>query len=610
MPTAYETPAQTLFSPAVATRAKDQPMSVEPPIPLLARPLNTVLYLRVSSSSQVATDYDPEGISLPAQRRKCRDVAESRGDLTVIDEFVEPGESGRNVDNRPAFQAMLNRIRTVGDIDVVMVYKLSRLHRNRYDEAITMMELRKHGVALVSATESIDETPVGQLMQGILSAYNEYRSAEDGADIRYKMGQKAMNGGTLGRAPLGYINYRESYQGREIRSVKVDPERGPLITAAFSLYSTGRYTFNDLAEELADRGLTSRPGRYPAGDVSVSKIATMLRDRYYLGYITYKGVEYPGRHEPLVEHDTFERTQTVIAQRSLSGERRRVHDHYLKGTVWCGTCQRNGRQNRLIRTSPTGNGGTYDYFMCRGRQKHECDVPHIPVELVEQAVIDHYTTITFEPELAAKLRDNITDTLTHDQQAISLERKQLHTQLTRLEVAETNLIDLAADGTLPNSKIRTRLHDIHLRRARITEQLADVKADLASGARFLHAAIEFLEQPRHLYERLSDPARKTINQTIFERIYIDDDTVTDDQLREPFAELAALQRGPTTSTDTPPTDARLAQSARDCHATRKRKEALLKRALDQDRGLSRTSMVELRRIELLTSSMPWKRSTN
>ena len=177
----------------------------------------------------------------------------------MVAEYVEPGRSATEMTKRVAFQQMLERIRRDRDVDYVIVYKLSRFARNRTDDAIVMADLQKRGVTLVSATESIDATPVGQLMHGILAAFNEYRSREDGADIAYKMGQKAKNGGTLGRAPIGYENTLERIDGREIRSVAVDQQRAPFVKLAFELYASGDYTLEDITAELADRGLTSRP---------------------------------------------------------------------------------------------------------------------------------------------------------------------------------------------------------------------------------------------------------------------------------------------------------------------------------------------------------------
>lgn len=187
-------------------------------------------------------------------------------------------------------------------------------------------------------------------MHGILAAFNEFRSAEERADIAYKMGEKAKKGGTLGKAPTGYINTIDRIDGREIRSVELDEERAPLVRLAFEMYAAGDATLEDIQAELTDRGLRTRPTqRGPAGPVSVSKIHQMLQDPYYVGTITYKGDEYPGRHEPLIDRDLFDEVQDILASRGRAGERRRVVHHYLKGTLWCGACfRRDGSIRRMI----------------------------------------------------------------------------------------------------------------------------------------------------------------------------------------------------------------------------------------------------------------------
>src|SRR6185312_13299475 len=93
-----------------------------------------VLYLRVSTASQVQTDYDPEGISIPAQRLACQRKAEQMG-AEVVAEYVEPGRSATTIEKRPVFQQMLERIKRDRDADYVIVYNLSRLNRNRVDDA-------------------------------------------------------------------------------------------------------------------------------------------------------------------------------------------------------------------------------------------------------------------------------------------------------------------------------------------------------------------------------------------------------------------------------------------------------------------------------------------
>src|SRR5688572_18745965 len=89
-------------------------------------------YLRVSSAGQVNTDYDPEGISLPAQRAAIQRRA-AELDAEIVAEFVEPGRSATSVDGRPVFREMMARLKAEKGIDYVLVYARSRLHRNSID---------------------------------------------------------------------------------------------------------------------------------------------------------------------------------------------------------------------------------------------------------------------------------------------------------------------------------------------------------------------------------------------------------------------------------------------------------------------------------------------
>lgn len=356
-----------------------------------------VVYLRVSSTRQIGRDYDLEGISIPAQREACRRKAEQLG-LTIREEYVEPGRSALEMSKRTALQRMLTRIRDNDDIDHVVVYKLSRIARNRVDDALVMADLRQRGVSLISATESVDDTPVGQLMHGILATFNEYQSRESGADIAYKMGQKARNGGTLGRARLGYLNHIDRTGGRDIRTIMVDPERAPLVQLGFELFAIGNLTLDQLSQRLYERGLRTRPtARYPAQRVSISKLARMLRDRYYLGYVTYRGEEVLGRHKSLLDQFLFDRVQAVLDARTTSGERRRTHHHYLKGTLYCGNCHHTGMSGRMIiQHTVTRRRDEYTYFFCRNRQQGNCPAPYVNVAIAEHAVERYYTTVSHQ----------------------------------------------------------------------------------------------------------------------------------------------------------------------------------------------------------------------
>jgi site-specific DNA recombinase len=582
---------------------QDVAIPIQPPLDDLAPGTRAVIYLRVSSSGQVRTDYNPEGISIPAQREACLRKARDLG-VTVIDEYVEPGRSALEMTKREAFQRMLARVRGQGDVDVIIVYQLSRMARNRYDDAIVMADLRKRGVTLVSATEAIDDTPVGQLMHGILATFNEYQSRQSGADIAYKMGQKARNGGTLGRAKLGYLNHIDHSDGRVIRTIIVDSERAPFVRLGFEFFATGDYTQADLADELYDRGLRTRATRrHPAKKVSKNKISQMLRDRYYLGYIEHEDEEIRGRHEALIDEDLFDTVQELLESTSTAGERRREHHHYLKGSLFCGRCQRGGIKRRMIiQRTINSKGAEYLYFFCRGRQKGACLAPYVNVALIEDAVEHHYTAIRFSQPFITEMRDQIDAVIGEQEESGRLLRKQITAQLKELDTKEENLIDLAADSTLPRTKVKDKLRDIARERRRLEGRLDTANADLTDSAQLVNVGLALLEQPDQLYRRSNDQQRRLLNQAIFHAIYIEDEKITGGDLREPFAELHAIQRQWTTPTNPRPMNDKAIQNAVDpCSPSG---VAVLLRGLHPGTCSSKTPRVELRGLEPLTLTLP------
>lgn len=108
-----------------------------------------VIYLRVSSTGQVRTDYDPEGLSIPAQRQACQRKAEQLG-AAVIREYVEPGVSGGSILKRAAFQQMVADVRDKQDVDYVIVWSVSRWARDQEDHWTARGLITRAGATLIS----------------------------------------------------------------------------------------------------------------------------------------------------------------------------------------------------------------------------------------------------------------------------------------------------------------------------------------------------------------------------------------------------------------------------------------------------------------------------
>lgn len=211
-------------------------------------------------------------------------------------------------------------------VSYCVVHKVDRLARNRADDVEINLVLTKAGAALVSCSENIDETPSGMLLHGIMSSIAEFYSRNLANEVNKGLIQKAKNGGTPFRAPIGYLPVRVWENGREIRTVGIDEERAPLVRQAFEMYATGEWTTRTLLKEITDKGLLSRstPKR-PSKPITLSAFHNMLRNPYYAGIIDYRGVRTPGNHPTFVDRAVFDEVQRVLENCKTTLEKSGAH---------------------------------------------------------------------------------------------------------------------------------------------------------------------------------------------------------------------------------------------------------------------------------------------
>jgi site-specific DNA recombinase len=491
----------------------------------------SIRYLRVSSKKQMDTDFevDPEGNSIDTQR-KVTSAKEREQGFVNVGEYVEPGNSAQTIDKRPVFREMIARIVKDRDVDYVIIYARSRAFRNYIDAGNTKMALEKLGVKLISAKEDFGDGLMAEAMEAVTDVFNWLQVRMSGEDIKVKMANKVRNGGTASRAKVGYLNVRKRIEGREVRTIETDAERAPFIVMAFEQFATGKHTVESLRVTLTQAGLRMpATAKRPARPISLATLSELLRDRYYLGFVEYEGIEYPGRHEALILPELFDRVQKVLDSHSGAGTRTRTHNHYLKGVLWCARCE-----HRFIVQRASGNGGEYFYFFCRGRQEGLCDAPYLNVPAVEEAVLDHYATVSFSSEFKAAVQARLDEALSADLGSTQAVRERLGVRLASLDTKESNLLDLAADGDLPKEKIKEKLIAIRDERASIRRDIQRLDAELEVGRQVFTLALDLLDQPRELYRQAGPLLRKTMNETIFTKLKLDGAAVAADELAEPF----------------------------------------------------------------------------
>jgi site-specific DNA recombinase len=516
--------------PEQVNARNDHEENVSPPEADVPR---AVIYLRVSTKEQAEMGGEAEGFSIPAQRAACTRKADALGAL-VEEEFVDRGESAKTA-NRPELLKMLRYLRE-NRVQYVIVHKVDRLARSRADDVAITMEIQKSGATLVSCSENIDETPSGLLLHGIMSSIAEFYSRNLASEVVKGMNQKVMTGGTVGKAPVGYLHVRRVQSGREVRTVIIDPERGPLVRWVFAAYATGSWTTRQLLAEVTERGLTSRPGPHtPARPLALATLIALLANPFYIGQVTFQGVHYPGRHEPLIDKQLFDRVQSVLVAHNYAGEKQRSHNHYLKGSLFCGDCG-----SRLgISNSRSGTGEVYDYFYCLGRQRnrHSCTQSVVRVQKVERLIARHYSSIQLTAERILEIRLALGEALSARREEAEAAAHVQTLRVERLSREREKLLQLHYVEAVPVDLFRQEQNRITNELQNAREQLAGVSVAFDVIEQNVRRALELAQDCHAAYAAASPTIRRLFNQAFFEKLYVHDDGEVTHELAAPFKAL-------------------------------------------------------------------------
>jgi site-specific DNA recombinase len=349
--------------------------------------VGAVIYVRVSTKEQT------ENLSLPTQLRACEEYCRRQG-YEILERFHEEGESAKTTD-RSQLQALLKYCRThKGKVHFVVVYNLTRFAREKYDHFALRAHLKSLGISLRSATEPIDDTSTGKLMEGVLAAFAQFDN--DVRSDRTRAGMRAAL--ELGRwtfpAPLGYLN-APKWSGK---SLVHDPERAALVKQAFEDLATGRYTKQEVIARATAAGLRSRKGL----TLSPQSFGQMTRNPIYIGRIESPdyGISTPGDFEPVVDEATFYRAQAVLDGRVVvSGPRQRNHpDFPLRGFVRCDVCGR-----PLTGSRSKGRNGHYAYYHCQ----RQCRAVNVSKATLEGAFVDELALLQPTPGYMRLVKDRI-----------------------------------------------------------------------------------------------------------------------------------------------------------------------------------------------------------
>ena len=466
--------------------------------------MNVLIWARVSSREQ------REGYSIDAQLRADRDKAQREG-WTVVKEFVI-AESAKRGAERTAFNSMLRWLKKNAKrekVDAILSHKLDRVCRNMRD-AVRLQELEDtDGVKLAFVENDFAPGPAGALSFNVMAAVAQYYSDNLRTEVLKGIDERVRQGWPCGGAAYGYMNVPanrdEPYQPH--------PENSKTVIRIFELYSTGKYTFESLTNQLANEGHTYQKSQPRFHRTALSYI---LNNRIYIGEIKRGDQHFPGKHQPLIDRTTFQLCQDI-----LSGKNKKAafatHDHPLAGGLFC--CEYCGAliTGERIRRKLRG-GGVREHLYYRCANNHPgADHPRVRWKAadLEQAIVADLESLRLPTrEIKDWFRSTLTAAFSEVSKIQGDRAKAMQKRKTELATMQDRLFNAFLAGTVDEKTYNAKLVELRDEAAQIDESLAEIGDSYNTDAEEAIAVFDFSQNAADLWRGSKMIEKREILETL------------------------------------------------------------------------------------------------
>lgn len=456
--------------------------------------MTAVIYARYSSDNQREE-------SIEGQIRECTAYAEKNG-ITVVKHYIDRALSAKT-DNRPDFQQMIKdsekRL-----FDIVLVWKLDRFARNRYDSAHYEYQLERNHVKLVSATEPISDSPAGIMVKSMLTGMAEYYSAELSEKVVRGMTENVLkgkyNGGTI---PIGFKVDEEKF-------FQIDPLKAPFVVEAFQRYNDGA-TMKELMNWLNDSGVTTNRNQ----KFTYNSVQKLLTNKRYIGENHFKDIVMPDSIPAIVDKDLFEEVQLKIKKNSRAPARHKAEDDYLLTTkLFCGMCGA-----MMFGECGTGrNKVVHHYYKCATAKRFKtCKKKTVRKEWLEDLVIAETMKLIQDDAVINAIVAEVLELQEQENTTLPL----LEKQMKEVENSIENMLNAIQAGVLTSST-KARLEKLEEQQKELEVRIAEEKI---AKPRLSENQIRFwLTRLRKLDTRVKSH-RETLINTFVNAVYLYDEKV-------------------------------------------------------------------------------------
>lgn len=410
------------------------------------------IYGRYSSHTQKDTSIEQQFLEI---RKYCMD-----NNIHIVAEYADRGISG-TTDDRPEFQRMM-KDSAKGKFNILVVWKVDRFARNRYDSAMYKARLKKNGVKVQYAKEYIPDGPEGILLESILEGSAEYYSANLAQNIRRGMEANARECKiTNGSLPLGYK------RGSDMR-YEIDPVSAEVVRKIYTLYTSGVSTVS-ICETLNKMGYKTKSGK-PFGKNSLRKI---LNNERYTGTYIYGDTRVEGGIPAIVDKETFEKAQKMLDYHAKAPAAGMDIQYLLTGKLFCGHC----KEPMIGMSGTSKSGDKFAYYACANKRRGDksCDKKNVRKEEIEYAVVERTLEYVLTDEAIEKIAESAVRLQEAERDTSVLE--SLKAQLKEKENALNNIMK-AIEAGIFNNTTAARMQQLEAEKTDLLNLIADAEIEL------------------------------------------------------------------------------------------------------------------------------------
>lgn len=461
---------------------------------------NAVVYARYSSHQQ--TEQSIEG-----QLSAAKKYADEKG-YTIVAEYCDRAKTGRN-DNREAFQRMLNDC-AKKQFSVIIVWKVDRFGRNRYEIAINKARAKKYGVRVEYVAENIAPGPEGVILESVLEGLAEYYSLQLSQNVSRGKLESAKKHHVIG----GFLPY--GFRAAPDKSYEIDPDQAAIARQIFERYAGGE-TISSLLAWLDSAGIRNARGTR----FTKTTLPRMLKDERYIGTYSFKDIIHDEDAIPaIVDKKTFQKVQIMLkSNKRMPSHAWDYTDYLLTGKLFCGHCG-----SMMIGMSGYGRHGTkYGYYACADRRNGGgCEKKNVRQDWIEPLVIAETMKLLYDEELFQQIVDAAWS-FYQEQAATDDETKALRAELRAVERGINNLVRAMEAGAVSDALV-ARLQNLEDQKAELDKSIA--QAELAAGPQLTRDHIEFFLLKFREKDPEREEDRKALVETFVNSIYLYDDKMT------------------------------------------------------------------------------------